>query len=228
MRFSRSRSACRPSMNSESSMNPNCSAMFGGGPGAAGGVPGWRTPITRMRSAPRWIAGASGVDWRSAPSPKCQPSMATGGNRNGIGGARHQVIEADRRRGPRAARRGPRSRSGRELSTKVTDSARVIEVALITQTESGRPAAIDCRERREVDVHAPAARAAANCRGANAASAAASRPRRARRRGAGPSAACRACRRGTPGRCGTRPRRARARPRRLPEVAPRRPRGPPR
>ena len=64
-------------------MKPNCSAMFGGGPAAACGVPAWRTPITRMRSAPRWIAGASGVDWRSAPSLKCAPAIATGGNRNG-------------------------------------------------------------------------------------------------------------------------------------------------
>ena len=137
-------------MNSASSMKPNCSAMFGGGPAAARGVPAWRTPITRMRSAPRWIAGASGTDWRNAPSLKCAPCIATGGNRNGTA---ELAIRWSRCIAAAVPRRPARSQAskGREVSTKVTDSPRVSEVALIA-SESGRPAAIASPQAREVDV----------------------------------------------------------------------------
>src|SRR5688572_8820857 len=74
---------CRPYKKKTSTKRPSTSAMFGGGPAAARGVPAWRTAIPRMRSAPRWIAGASGTDWRNALSLKWAAGIATGGNRKG-------------------------------------------------------------------------------------------------------------------------------------------------
>jgi hypothetical protein len=41
-------------------------------------------PITRIRSAPRWIAGLIGASWRIEPSPKYSRWMRTAGNRNGM------------------------------------------------------------------------------------------------------------------------------------------------
>ncbi len=117
-----------------------------------------------MRSAPRWIAGASGVDWRSAPSLKCAPSIATGGNRNGTA---ELAIRWSRPIVAGAPRRPARSQpaNGREVSTKATDSPRVSEVALIA-SESGDPAAIDRRRRAKSMLRASSVRSGALSRSA--------------------------------------------------------------
>jgi hypothetical protein len=61
------------------------------------GRSGCPTPTTRIRRAPRCMAGDSGVTWRIEPSPKCsaRPSTCRGGReQERYGAGRHQVVDA--------------------------------------------------------------------------------------------------------------------------------------
>ena len=191
-------------------MKPNCSAMFGGCAGIGAHVAG-------LAHADHEDAVGAEVDRRRERRRLPHRAVAVVRARHRHGRkqqrdrrARHQVIDVERRcdaaaRGALPGHEWPRALDegdGLAASRAKSRSPRASRAA---------PAAIARCRPREVDVLRRAARAAANCRGAPAASAAASRRSDEReRRGAGPSAACRGCRRGTPGRPGSRPRPGRA------------------
>ena len=90
LRFTRA--LCSTSTSMASSMTasrrtPAIWAMVGGSCGVSGGVSrssGTRTPTASTRSAPRLMAGLSGVVLRMQPSPKCRPSISTDGKKMGM------------------------------------------------------------------------------------------------------------------------------------------------